>query len=227
MKNRAIERTGAVWLGFILFCAAPVAAGQSGKPAAENPAGQCLTEEQLEVNKKLVALDRPTKEGDADWIFDPDYFAGSWDLEWEVPESVLGSGGLLNGVLTFRRVDRCYYEGELSVKGPDRPYNQKIQFLADPQNRWMTWIETDSRGFTIIKSGRMGGDRGGYFTHHWDVPVFTYKGRKVRLRGTTFLGSPLTMRGRVQISVDDGAYENFGTQWFRKDPSGASTPQKR
>jgi hypothetical protein len=203
--------------GLALLQVFPTAAPQKGTPSGEGLGAPCLTPGQVDINKKLVELNRATKEGDPDWIFNPEYFAGSWTLEWEVPDSVLGSGGVLNGVLTFKHVDRCYYEGDLSVKGADRPYTQKIRFLADPENRWLTWIETDSRGFTIIKSGPMGGDRGGYFTHHWDVPVFTYRGKQVRLKGTTFLGSPVTMRGRIQISVDGGLYENFGTQWYKRD----------
>lgn len=167
-------------------------------------------------------MDRATKEGEPDWIFNPDYFLGTWNFEWEAPDSVLGSAGTLTGSATFEHMESCYYEGALQIESPDGPFMQKIQFIADPENRWMTWIETDSRGFTFIKSGRMGGDLGGYFTHYWEVPVFTYEGKKVRLKGNYFLGSPATFRSRVQISIDGGPYVNVGTQWFRKDS--ASSP---
>ena len=208
-----------VWL----HPAVPVG-GQAVKPVTSAPVPSCLNDEQQSLNKKLRELNRPTTKEDPEWIFDPDYFLGSWDLEWEAPESVLGSAGTLTGRITFKHVDPCYYEGDLQGKGPDGGFRSKIQFLADPTNRWMTWIEADSRGFTLIKSGRMGGDLGGYFTHFWEAPVFTYKGKKVRIKGTNFLGSPAAFRYRSQISVDGSPYENFGTAWFRKDL--ASGPPK-
>jgi hypothetical protein len=183
------------------------------------PVAPCLTDAQLEGNKALFELRRPTTKDDPEWFFNPDYFLGAWDLDWDAPDSILGSAGKVTGKLIFKHIEACYYEGELKEKGPDGPIEQRVQFVADPGNKWMTWIETDRRGFLIIKSGRMGGDLGGYFTHFWEAPVFTYRGRKVRIKGTNFLGSPAAFRCREQISIDCGPYENFGTLWFRKDLS--------
>src|SRR5262249_18097980 len=131
MRATSFTRICVVSLGLTLLQALATGAPQKDTPGGEGVGAPCLTPELLEVNKKLLALDRPTKEGDPDWIFNPEYFTGTWTLEWEVPDSVLGAGGVLNGVLTFKHVDRCYYEGDLSVKGGDRPFTQKIKFLAD------------------------------------------------------------------------------------------------
>src|SRR6266851_1126440 len=58
------------------------------------------------------------------------------------------------------------------------------------------------------------GGREGY-THFWEAPVFTYRGKKVRIKGTNFLGSPAAFRYREQIPIEGGSYEKFGTLWFR------------
>jgi hypothetical protein len=212
--------------GLVLtFVPAPVGA-QTSRTATDSTGAPCLTEEQVEGNKKLLALDRPVKKEDPEWIFNPDYFLGTWSFEWTVPESPLGPSSELTGTVTFKHIEGCYYEGELQAKDQDLTFKQRIQFIADPTNRWMTWIETDSRGFTLIKSGSLGGDLGGYFTHYWEVPVFTYKGKKVRLKGNHFLASPGNFRYRMQMSVDGGSYRNFGNPWFRKGPTTAPPTAK-
>jgi len=208
-----------------VFRSAPVGA-QSSKTVTDSTAAPCLTEEQIEGNRKLLALDRPVKKEDPEWTFNPDYFLGTWSFEWTVPESPLSPSAELTGSVTFKHIEGCYYEGELQAKDENLGFRQRIQFIADPTNRWMTWIETDSRGFTLIKSGPLGGDLGGYFTHYWEVPVFTFKGKKVRLKGNHFLASPGNFRYRMQMSVDGGPYRNFGNPWFRKDPTTAAPSPK-
>jgi hypothetical protein len=93
--------------------------------------------------------------------------------------------------------------------------------VYDPKAKYMVRLEQDSRGFQLLKAGRVGGDLGGYFTHYWEVPPFTHKGKKVRLKGSAFFASPINYRLRMQIAVDDQPFANHGTIWWRR---GRATP---
>ena len=66
-----------------------------------------------------------------------------------------------------------------------------------------------------------GGDAGGYFSHHWQSPEFTYKNKRVRLQGTSFFASPENYRVRMQIAVDDQPFTAYGTLWWRREGSAA------
>jgi hypothetical protein len=76
--------------------------------------------------------------------------------------------------------------------------------------------ETDSRGFTLIRSGLVGGDLGGYFNIYYESAPFTVNGKSVRLRTTTHLFSPVQFNVRAQISVDGGPFTNYGNPWWKK-----------
>ena len=210
-----------------MWCLAqPAAAHAQSVAAAEAslPGAQCLSDAQLAVNAKLKALDRPTTKDDPIWVFDPTYFVGTWDLEWGGPDTPLSTD--VSGILTVTHVEGCYYEGMLKAKSIDEPFSVRIQIMMDPDRSWLTWVETDSRGFTVVRTGFIGSDLGGYFTHFWEhAPTFTYKGEKIRLYGTTFLSSPAAFLLRSQISVDGGRYLNMGGLWFNKrvtSPSAAA-----
>ena len=205
----------------------PVVQAQSISPReASLPGARCLSDEHREINAKLKALDRATAPDDPIWVFDPEYFVGTWDLEWGGPDTPLTTE--VTGTLTVSHVEGCNYEGTLQAKSLDEPYTARIQMLMDPERQWLTWVENDSRGFTVIRSGPVGSDSGGYFTHFWEhAPAFTYQGQKIRLNGTTFLSSPAAFLLRSQISVDDGSYLNMGGLWFRKQLSSAPTDAGR
>jgi hypothetical protein len=91
----------------------------------------------------------------------------------------------------------------------------------------LTWLENDSRGFSLLRTGRVAGDLGGYFTHHWEVPAFTFKGKVVRMSGTTFFSSPSSYRYRPRISIDGDEYMNFGNPWFTRSGPPPSAGQER
>jgi len=80
----------------------------------------------------------------------------------------------------------------------------------------MIVVERDSRGFEVLKSGRVVGDSGGYYTHHWQAAPFTVKGKKVRLKGTTFMASPLNFRVRTEISEGNDPFISLGTVWVQR-----------
>lgn len=211
----------------LFFAQALAAEAQSVSPAAASlPRARCLTDQQRESNAKLKALKRPTTREDPIWVFDPDYFVGTWDLEWGGPDTILTTE--VTGTLAFTHVEGCYYEGNLQAKSADGPYTARIQLLADPDRSSLTWVENDSRGFTIVRSGFIGSDLGGYFTHFWEhSPLITYKGQKLRLYGSTFLSSPAAFILRGQLSVDGGPYLDLGGLWFRKQLSASPAAERR
>ena len=218
----------------------PVAAQRSG-PAPIQPAiklqpgdtavpGECLTKEELDLNRRLQALTRPTRgveagpDADDPLRFNPQYFVGKWTIEGVWPESPLGPAGDIAGVETIRSVGSCTYEGAIQAKGPSGAFSVKSVVVYDRLASYMVRLEQDSRGFQLLKTGIVGGDAGGYFSHHWDAPDFAYKGKRIHLKGTTFLASPDNYRLRMQISVDGQAFANFGTLWWTRD--GAKSQQR-
>src|SRR6266699_1436696 len=199
---------------------------EPGAVRARKP-NQCLTDEELKVNKTLRALNRPTTKSDPNWIFDPDYLLGKWNFDWDAPDTPINSGGKSTGSYTIKRIEDCYYEGTVDAKGPDGPYTAKALIAYNPELKFLTWLETDSRGFSLLRTGRVAGDLGGYFTHHWEVPAFTFKGKVVRLSGTTFFSSPTTFRYRPRISIDGGEFVNYGNPWFTREGGPPSALSKQ
>jgi hypothetical protein len=199
----------------LLLPASSTSAQHSGAPGG-TPRKQCLSDDDRGLIAKLKALTRPTTEKDPPPPFDPDYFIGTWVLEWDAPESPLGPEGMHTGSVTFKHVDGCFYEGELTGKSSGGAYKTQIQIMYDPAAKYLVWIETDSRGFTTFRPGTIGADSGGYFTHYFETQGFTAGGKNVHLKGSTFIASPSNFRVRPSISIDGEPYMNFGQIWFRK-----------
>ncbi len=219
MNTRAAVFCG----GVILAMAAPAFAQVEAGSIRERKPNQCLSDDELNSNKTLKGLTRPTTKSDPNWVFDPDYLLGTWKFDWDVPETPIGSGGKTTGTYEFKRIEDCYYEGKLDANGPDGHYTANVTVVYDPTLKYLVWLENDSRGFQMLRSGRVAGDLGGYFTHHWEVPAFTYKGKVVRLSGTTFFSSPTTFRYRPRISVDAEPFENYGNPWITRQGGAASS----
>jgi hypothetical protein len=185
--------------------------------------GECLTKEELELNRGLQALTRPTRgveagpNADDPLRFNPNYFVGKWTIEGVLPESPLGPAGDISGIDTVRHVSGCTYESVLQAKGPAGAFTVKSLMVYDRRAGYMVRQEQDSRGFQLLKTGVIGGDAGGYFSHHWEAVEFTFKGKRVRLQGSTFLSSPDNYRLRMQISVDGQPLTNYGTLWWTRE----------
>ncbi len=185
--------------------------------------GQCLTREELSLMSRLQALRRPTLgverdgQGDDQPRFNPGYLLGTWTIEGTIPESPLGPAGDFLGVETVRYADHCTYEATAKIKRPDGAFTITSVAVYDRRAGYMVRHERDGRGFDLLKTGAVGGDAGGYFAHHWEAPQVTFKGRKVRLKGTTFFASPENYRLRMQISADGRPFVNYGTIWWRRD----------
>jgi hypothetical protein len=212
-----VRKVGTALVTIMVF-AAPAFAQHAGQPSGA-PRQQCLSDADLEVIAKLKALKRPTSPDDPVPPFNPDYFVGAWRMEYDAPDTPLAPEGNHTGTLTFRHVDGCYYEGELAAKDARGVgYATKIQMLYDPGGRYLTWIETDSRGYTLLKPGTIGADSGGYFTHYFETQGFkaSKNGPELHVKGSTFIASPTNFRIRRSLSVNGEPYMNIGEMWFRK-----------
>jgi len=204
----------------LLVGVAPALAQHSGPPTGA-PRKACLSDAERAVLAEFRARTRPTSPDDPLPPFDPEYFSGTWSMEYDAPDTPLAPEGMHTGTLTFRHVDGCYYEGELAAKGPKgAPYTTKIQLMYDVAGKYLTWIETDSRGYTLFKPGTIGADLGGYFTHYFETQAFRPRvaaaGPVLHVKGSTFIASPTNFRIRRSLSVDGEPYMNIGEMWFRK-----------
>lgn len=197
---------------------------QSSPTVPYTPAvGRCLTGEQRKVNDTYNGLDRPTRPGDDMPYWDPQYFVGTWDVDMRNQDSPLGPGGQSVGTLTIKSNEKngCLYEGTLKGEDPDgKPFTQTISATYDPIKKVLTWNEKDSRGYTIVKVGPVGGELGGLFHHHFgddsSALATTFAGKKYRFKGVTEMSSPAYFKTDFQISVDGAPFKAFGRMTFEK-----------
>ncbi len=224
-----MRKIGKCFFVVALSAAAPVAAlfGQGApeesnqtllvRATGETPvSGKCIFKEDLDLIAARRALKRTTLNNDAEAPFDPDYMVGRWTFDYDVPESALGPGNPISGTETVLHLDGCLYEAATQAKGPNGAFTVKSTIIYDPSAHYMLIQERDSRGFEVLKYGRVGGDSGGFYTHLWQAPPFTFKGKKVSLKGSTFMASPGNYRERTQIAEGDDPFVNLGTVWMKR-----------
>ena len=185
--------------------------------SSDRPAAECLTPAQKEAIAETRKQTKRAGPSNQEELLDPDYFVGTWGVEWVAPESPLSKEGDVSGTLTLRHVGGCYYEGTFDLKGPDGPYTATLQLTYDVNRKYLVWVESDSRGFRHIRMGPVGGDPGGYYTYFWEEPVMKVKDTNVALRGTLDTRSPVMFMLRQQISVGGEPFVNFGTVTFMKN----------
>lgn len=201
--------------------AEPIVKLQPGETEVE---GQCLTEQELDLIARLNALRRPTLgvEGDADGDdpapFDPHYFVGTWEVEGVLPDSPLAESSEFVGTETVRHVEGCTYASTIEASTFDGDVTVESILVYDRRIRYLVRLEEDSRGWELLKVGRLGGDPGGYFSHHWEAAPIERGGSRVRLAGRTFMLSPFHYDVRMRMSVDGEPFVNHGTlRWRRLD----------
>ena len=148
--------------------------------------------------------------------FNPHYFVGTWEIEGVLPESPMGEAGAFLGTETIRHVNRCTYESTIEATVADEPVTILSRLIYDRRARYLVRMEDDSRGFQLVKVGVVSGDSGGYSSHYWEAPAVTLQGSEVRLKGRTYIRSPGAYRVRMQMSVDDEPFTNFGTVWWER-----------
>ena len=169
---------------------------------------------------QMPVLGRPT-DGSKDEVplFDFDnYFLGKWTFEWSMPESPLGPAGPYSGTTTVTKVDGRFYEAITEGEGPSGNFKVRELIAFHKENKVMARQVTDSRGYSYMQFGPIGGDLGGIYNIHYESAPFTVNGKSVRLRHAMHLLSPLNYRVASSISVDGGPFTNLGTPWWRKNP---------
>jgi hypothetical protein len=192
------------------------------QPGETAVAGQCLTKEELDLNLRLRTLKRPTRgyeygaDGDDQSRFDPHYLVGKWTIEGTLPDSPLAPAGELTGTESVRHVDGCTFESLLDARVGGLSFTAKTLMVYDRRASYLVRLEEDSRGFQLVKVGPVGGDSGGYFSHHWEAPAVTHNRARLRLKGTTLFSSPENYRLRMQVSTDGGPFVSYGTVWWRR-----------
>ncbi|HUR34777.1 MAG TPA: hypothetical protein VM032_13335 [Vicinamibacterales bacterium] len=197
------------------------------KPSPSVPytpaAGRCLTAEQRKVNDAYNSLTRPTQPGDEMPFWDPEYLVGVWDIDMRSQDSPFGPGGQSIGTLTMKPNEKngCLYDGSLKGEDPDgKPFSRTITVSYDPNQKLLSWTEKDSRGYTIVKQGPVGGELGGLFHHHFgDDPStqsISFSGRKIRVKGISEMSSPAFFKTDMQISIDGAPYVSYGRVTYSK-----------
>jgi hypothetical protein len=163
-------------------------------------------------------LGRTTKGDDEVPLFDFDaYFPGKWSFQWDVPESPLGPAGRIEGTTIYTKVGDGLYDAVTTARGPAGPFTINERITYQREQKKLTRQVTDSRGFTYSQSATIGGDLGGFYTMFFESTPFPAGGTSVRVKHNIRTGSPLAYRVAALISVDGGAYTNYGNPWWRKD----------
>jgi hypothetical protein len=181
--------------------------GQTTQPQVELPRSQSPD------------LGRPTKKDDPLPVLNlEEYLVGKWTFEWDVPESALGPGGRITGTEIFRRGrDGRHFSSDWEAQGPSGAFRGQAIMVYHQEQRVVIRHETDSRGFSVLSSGTIGGDLGGIYTIHYQSAPFTFGGKVLRMKAMTQLVSPVHYKVRSQISEADGPFTNFGSPWWRKE----------
>jgi hypothetical protein len=168
---------------------------------------------------QMPILGRATDSNDPVPLFDFDaYFLGKWTFEWSMPESPLGPAGPYSGTTTVSKVNDTFYEALTDGEGPNGPFKIREVIAYHKDNKTLARHVTDSRGFSYLQFGPVGGDLGGIYNIHFESAPFTVNGKSVRVRNAMHLLSPLNYRVASSISVDGGPFTNLGTPWWRKAP---------
>jgi hypothetical protein len=203
--------TSALMLALLLSLpSAPPPAPQAAPPSGQQSAPQQTS--------------RPTDPSDPMPPPDLDYFVGTWAFDWNMPESPLGPGGKLKGKETYKKIlNGLAYESVIEGEGPEGPLQGRAITSHNKEEKTVTRYEIDSRGLSLLKTGPIGGDLGGYYTIFWETAPIKRNGHTIKLKGKTLMLSPANYRLQVEISVDGGPYQSLGSPWFRKvDAPGGS-----
>jgi hypothetical protein len=168
---------------------------------------------------QMPVLGRPTETTDQVPLLDFDtYFIGKWTFEWNMPETPLGPAGPYSGTTTVSKIDDTFYEALTEGEGPNGPFKTRELIAYQKQNKTLARQVTDSRGYSYLQFGPVGGDLGGIYNILFDSAPFTVNTKTVRVRHVMRLLSPLNYRVASSISVDGGPFTNLGTPWWKKTP---------
>jgi hypothetical protein len=167
---------------------------------------------------QIPTVGRPTNSSDTLPLFDFErYFTGRWTFEWDVPESPLGPAGTIKGTTTYTKLADNFYQAITDATGPAGAVKINETFAYRRENKTLARMVTDSRGFSYIQIGTIGGDLGGYYSVFFESAPFDVKGETISLRTTMRLLSPVNYKVESRIAVDGGPAMNFGSPWWQKE----------
>ena len=170
---------------------------------------------------QMPDLGRPTKVGDELPVFNFDeYFLGKWTFEWDVPEGALGPSGRIAGTTVYKAVDGRFYEAVTDATGPGGAFTLRELIAYHKEYKALARQVADSRGFSFLQIGTIGGDLGGLFNIYLESSPFTYNGKTIRIKHGMRLLSPFNYKVATTVSVDGGPFRNYGNPWWRKDAAG-------
>src|SRR5262249_10249144 len=148
---------------------------------------------------------RPTKSDDKLPPFNFDeYFNGKWTFEWEVPEGPLGPAGDIKGTTVYKPLDGRFYEADTEATGPAGAFKIKEIIAYHQENKVLSRYVTDSRGYSFMQIGSIGGDLGGYWNIYYESTPFTYNGKTIRMKSSMRLLSPVNYKVATTVSIDGG-----------------------
>ena len=167
---------------------------------------------------QMPDLGRPTKVGDELPAFNFDqYFLGKWTFEWDVPEGALGPSGRITGTTVYTPLDGRFYEASTEASGPGGAFKLHEVIAYQKEYKVLARQVTDSRGFSYLQIGTIGGDLGGIYDIYFESTPFTYNGKTIRMKHALRLLSPFNYKVAATVSVDGGPFKNYGNPWWRKD----------
>jgi hypothetical protein len=186
------------------------------------PSGQTQPDKPPLPKGQMPNLGRPTKVGDELPLFDFDtYFLGKWTFEWDAPEGPLGPSGRIAGTTTYKPVDGRFYEADTQATGPGGAFTIRELIAYHKEYKTLARQATDSRGFSFLQIGTIGGDLGGIYDIYFESAPFTYNGKSIRIKHAMRLLSPYNYKVSTTVSADGGPFKNYGNPWWRKDAAGA------
>jgi hypothetical protein len=197
-----------------LFVAAGLLAFFASTGAAQPPAPP----PQAPLPKgQMPVLGRPTESTDEVPVFNfDDYFPGTWDFEWNVPDSPVGPAGPISGTTVYTKLDANTYEAQTKAEGPLGSFTVKERLVYDKAAKTITKQVTDSRGFSYSSKATVAGDLGGIYNILFTSDPFLAQGQKVQIKEALRTMSPFNYRVATTLSVDGGPFANLGNPWWRK-----------
>ena len=145
--------------------------------------------------------------------FDPGYYLGVWEIEWNPPDTGLFPPGPYTGTETITHINNRYLRVVVSLQGEDETEitgEGMIFYEFGLGGQSVVRYVVYDAGFALLQWGPVGGDLGGYFSAFWETPKIEHNDHTFLLRGRSFYVSPAAYRVNQEISVDEGDFFNLG-----------------
>jgi len=151
--------------------------------------------------------------------FDPRYFLGVWEIEWNPPETGLFPLGPYTGTETITHINNRYLRVVVDLQSEDGTTiagEGMIFYEFSLGGQSVVRYVVYNTGFALLQTGPVGGDLGGYFSAFWETPEVAHNDHTFVLRGRSYFVSPAAYRVNQEISVDGTEFFNHGVMWLTK-----------